>query len=279
MKKLSFVKMHGLGNDFVMVDGIRERISSRSWTERSIELCDRFRGVGADGVILALPSRRADFRMRIFNSDGSEAEMCGNGLRCMVRLLSDRGYLSKRVCSIETAGGMIEASIVSRRKTNFQVRYSVGVPDFTAANVPVRTKQDYFINGRIKIGRRNLTVTCLSIGNPNAVVFVDDFSFDWQGIGSEMERHRMFPRRTNVSFAKVSTRGRVMLKNWERGAGPTHASGTGACATVAAGVMVGLLNRRVEVVCDFGSLMVEWDAASNAMRQTGPADYCFTGVI
>ena len=271
--------MHGLGNDFILIDGISERISTRSWDSRSVELCDRFRGIGADGVILAIPSRRADFRMRIFNSDGPEVEMCGNGLRCMVRLLYDRKRLRKKKCTIETTGGMIEASIVSAGRSNFQVRYCVGVPDFAAANIPVKVRQEYFINGKIKIGRKNYVVTSLSVGNPHTVIFVDDLDFDWREVGAEIECHKMFPNRTNVEFAKVSTRGRVLLKSWERGAGPTHASGTGACAAVAAGVMVGLLKRRVEVVCDFGSLAVEWDSESNVMYQTGPADYCFTGTV
>jgi diaminopimelate epimerase len=279
MMKLPFTKMHGLGNDFIIINGIGEKISARSWDKRSVELCDRSRGIGADGVILALPSKRADFRMRIFNSDGSEAEMCGNGLRCMVRLLYDRKHLRKKKCTIETIGGMIEASIVTAGKSNFQVRYCVGVPDFAALNVPAKVRQEYFINGKIKIGRKNYVVTSLSVGNPHTVVFVDDLSFNWREIGAEIECHKMFPNRTNVEFAKVSTRGRVLLKIWERGAGPTHASGTGACATVAAGVIVGLLKRQAEVVCDFGSLLVEWDSESNVMYQTGPADYCFTGIV
>lgn len=279
MQKLPFTKMHGLGNDFIIIDGIGEKISTRSLAERSVELCDRSRGIGADGVILALPSRRGEFRMRIFNSDGSEAEMCGNGLRCMVRLLFDRKHLVKKKCTIETSGGMIEASIVSAGKSNFQVRYSVGVPEFAASNVPVKVRQEYFINGKIKIGRKNYVVTSLSVGNPHTVVFVDDLNFNWREVGAEIECHKMFPNRTNVEFAKIATRGKVLLKSWERGAGPTHASGTGACAAVAAGVMVGLLERQAEVVCDFGSLSVEWDSENNVMYQTGPADYCFTGTV
>ncbi len=279
MKGLRFTKMHGIGNDFIVFDGIGQKAVSRSWSALSVKLCDRFMGVGGDGVILALPGRRGDFRMRIFNSDGSEAEMCGNGLRCMVRLLFDSGYLKGKQCVIETLGGLIDASIVSSGRSNFLVRYSVGIPDFRAANVPARVDQEYFINGKIRIGRRNFIVTSLSVGNPHTVVFVDSFAFDWQAAGSEIERHKMFPNRTNVEFAKASSRSKVLLRSWERGAGPTHASGTGACATVAAGVMVGLLNREAEVICDLGSLNVEWDTESNVAYQTGPADYCFTGVL
>jgi len=277
MRELAFTKMHGLGNDFIVIDGIEKKISCRLWNKRSIELCDRFRGIGGDGVILALPGRRGDFRMRIFNSDGSEAEMCGNGLRCVVRLVYDKGFLNKKCYKIETIGSTVEAVIVSARKSDFKVRYCVGTPDFRAADVPVKVKEEFFINGKIKIGRRNFVVTSLSVGNPHTVVFVNDLSFDWQEIGAQIEVHKMFPNRTNVEFVKVSRRGRIYLKSWERGAGPTHASGTGACAAVAAGVMVGLLNREVEVVCDYGSLFVEWDSEDNMIYQTGPAEYCFTG--
>lgn len=279
MKKLEFTKMHGLGNDFILFNGIDDRIPIGSWARRALMLCDRFRGIGGDGAILVLPSRRADFRMRMFNPDGTEAEMCGNGLRCMVRLLFDRGHLAGRKVVIETAGGMIEAAVVSSRKTDFRVRYSVGIPDFAVSSVPMKSKQEYFINGKIKIGRRNFVVTSLSVGNPHTVVFVDDLTFDWQSIGAEIERHWLFPRGTNVEFVRVYTRRKVFLKSWERGAGATHASGTGACAAVAAGVMVGLLDREVEVACDFGGLGVEWDSESNAVYQTGPADYCFTGIV
>lgn len=278
MASLEFTKMHGLGNDFIVVDGIGKKIGSLQWSKLTVKLCDRFTGVGGDGLILALPSRRADARMRIFNSDGSEAEMCGNGLRCMIRLIYDRGYLKKKQCSIETMKQNIGAQVVSTSKKNFLVRYSVGMPDFLAERIPMNIDQDYFINGKIKIGRRSYVVTSLSVGNPHTVVFVDDLSFDWETVGSEIEMHPMFPNRTNVEFVMPATKSRILLKSWERGAGPTHASGTGACASVAAGVMVGLLKREVEVVCDLGSLTVEWPQSDGGVYQTGPADYCFTGL-
>lgn len=278
MKELHFTKMHGLGNDFVIIDGIGERVSTRSWDKRAVELCDRPTGVGADGVILALKSRKADFRMRMFNPDGSEAEMCGNGLRCMIRLMFDRGYLKARHCRIETVGGLIDGQVVSKKKSDFQVRFAVGEPDFRSANVPVKVKQEFFINGKIKLGRKNYVVTSLSVGNPHTVMFVDDLDFDWHEIGESLERHSMFPRRTNVEFVKVMTRGIARIKSWERGAGPTHASGTGACAVAAAGVMVGLLKREVEAVYDYGSLLIEWNSDDNKIYQTGPAEYCFEGV-
>jgi len=279
MKNLEFTKMHGLGNDFIVVDGIGKRLSVRDWKSLSMKLCGRFTGVGGDGVIVALPSRKADFRMRIFNSDGSEAEMCGNGLRCMIRLLHDRGYMKKRDCSIETIEQNIAASVVKSLKSDFQVRYCVGEPDFLARNIPVKTAQDYFINGKIKINRRNYVVTSLFVGNPNTVMFVDDLSFDWQSIGAAIEVDPMFPQRTNVEFVKVVSKGQIRMKSWERGAGPTLASGTGACAAVAAGIMVGLLKREVEVMCDLGSLNVNWSQDDGKIYQPGPAEYCFTGKL
>ncbi len=271
--------MHGLGNDFIMIDGIGEKLTARKWGELTAQLCDRNTGIGADGLILVLPGKRGDFRMRIFNSDGSEAEMCGNGLRCMVRLLYDRKYLTKKTCGVEAGNRIVDARIVSSKKSDFQVRYCVGKPDFLAANVPVKVKEEYFINGKIMVGRRNFTVTSLSVGNPNTIVFVDDLDFGWQDVGREMEVHKLFPNRTNVEFVLVATQRRVYVKSWERGAGPTLASGTGACAAVAAGVMVGLLKRQVEVVCELGSLNVEWSSSDDYIYQTGPAKYSFSGTL
>jgi diaminopimelate epimerase len=278
MKGLEFVKMHGIGNDFVVFDGISQRLTGRKWNELSLSICDRYTGVGADGVILVLPSRKADYKMRIFNSDGSEAEMCGNGLRCLVRMLHDRGYLSGRDCEIEAMKSIIGARIVSLRKAEFLVGYNVGRPSFLTSDIPVKSKQKFFVNSKVLIGRKNYVVTSLSIGNPHTVAFVDDIDFDWRFVGMELESHPIFPNRTNVEFVLVSSPKRVLLRSWERGAGPTLASGTGACAAVAAGVMVGLLAREVEVVCELGSLMVEW-GDDGELYQTGPAEYCFTGHI
>jgi diaminopimelate epimerase len=278
MKRLEFVKMHGIGNDFVVFDGISQRLTGRNWNELSLSICDRYTGVGADGVIVVLPSRKADYKMRIFNSDGSEAEMCGNGLRCLVRMLHDRGYLRGRDCEIEAMKSIIGARIISLRKADFLVRYNVGKPSFLTSEVPVKSKQKFFVNSKVMIGRKNYVVTSLSIGNPHTVAFVDDIDFDWQSVGMELESHPIFPNRTNVEFVLVSSPKRILLRSWERGAGPTLASGTGACAAVAAGVMVGLLAREVEVVCELGSLMVEW-GDDDVLYQTGPAEYCFTGHI
>jgi len=279
MKKLGFVKMHGLGNDFIVIDGISSRLPRIDWNRRAIEMCERSTGIGADGLILALPSRRGDFRMRIFNSDGSEAEMCGNGLRCLVRLLWDRKIISKKHAEVETLGGLNSVQVVRSSKAGFSVRFSLGEPDFEAAGIPVKTKQRYFINSKLMIGRRNYVVTSLSIGNPHTVMFVDSVNFDWTEIGPQIENHPIFPHRTNVEFVKVETMGRVVLRSWERGAGPTLASGTGACASVAAGVMVGLLKRVVEVKCDLGSLFVEWSTDDNRLYQTGPAEYSYEGEV
>ncbi len=279
MRKLSFVKMHGLGNDFIIIDGIGEKLAAGKWNDLSIRMCNRNTGIGADGLILALPARRGDFRMRIFNSDGSEAEMCGNGLRCLIRLLHDRKYLVKKTCGIEAGKRIVEARIVSAKKSDFQVRYCVGKPDFHAANIPIKIKEDYFINRKIMVMGRNFVVTSLSVGNPHTVVFVDDLDFDWQEVGQEIEVNKLFPNRTNVEFVLVASQSRVFIKSWERGAGPTLASGTGACAAVAAGVMVGLLKHEVEVVCELGCLNVEWSSNDDYIYQTGPAEYSFYGTF
>jgi len=278
MREIKFTKMHGLGNDFIVIDGLTDEIPRINWAEKAGVLCDRAIGVGADGVILALPGKKLDYRMRIFNSDGSEAEMCGNGFRCMVRLLHDRKLMNGRKCAVETIGGEIEAEVVSSKKSDFAVRYCLGEPIFDAESIPVKSDSRYFINGSLKLKDKKYTLTALSLGNPHAVMFVDDLLFDWEDVGREIENHEMFPNRTNVEFVMPLGPSKVGLQSWERGAGPTYASGTGACAAVAAGVMVGLLERSVEVVCHYGSLMVEWSADDGRIYQTGPAEYSFTGL-
>jgi diaminopimelate epimerase len=278
MKKIEFVKMNGLGNDFILLDSMLGRTPASGWSERSKTLCDRSRGIGADGLILMLPSKKADIRMRIFNSDGSEAEMCGNGLRCLVRLAIDKGYAKGKACTVETTGRVLSAKIISTRRSDFRVSYCLGLPEFKARRVPIKTKQEYFINGKINVLGKNYVATCLSIGNPHTIIFVDDLSFDWRHLGAAVEVSPIFPNRTNVEFVRVESRRRVSLKSWERGAGSTHASGTGAAASVAAGVMVGLLDRRAEVKCDYGSLLVEW-STDGELYQEGPAEYSFHGSI
>jgi len=233
VKELPFVKMHGLGNDFILLDGIAERIPNRSWQKHTVKLCSRSMGVGADGVILVTRGKGDAFRMRIFNSDGSEAEMCGNGLRCVVRLLFDRGYIKGKSCIVDAMTQSIEASIISAKKSDFKIKYCVGIPDFRTEKVPMKVKEKFFINGKIKVGRKNFVVTCLSVGNPHTVVFVDDLDFEWELVGAEIERHKLFPNRTNVEFVKTETGKRTVLKSWERGAGPTHASGRLVPLTIA----------------------------------------------
>lgn len=279
MARFEFTKMHGLGNDFVVFDGISQRIPGTGWPKLAQRICDRNLGIGADGVIFALPSDDADAKMRIINSDGSEAEISGNGLRCMVRMLRDRGHISTDRCRVETGAGIVAAEAGRQEGADFMVRLELKPPVFEAKRVPVTSGKAEFLSEDVDVGNRTYSITALSVGNPHAVVFVDDYEFDWRKTGAKIETHEIFPEKANVEFVVIENPKRIRLKSWERGAGPTHASGTGACAAACAGIKLGRLEPRVEVVCDYGSLFVEWDGGDDALYQSGPSAYVFEGEI
>lgn len=269
--------MHGLGNDFIFLDGIKHALLRLAWDKLAAAICKRQTDVGADGLILMLPSHRADFRMRIFNSDGSEAEMCGNGFRCMIRYLYDMKYTKKRIIEIETLAGIITGKVVKSSKSKFLVRVAMGKPEFDTKKIPIRTSKPEIIESKLKVGRETQIATVVSMGNPHIVVFVDDLKFDWKSLGARMEVHHLFPQRANVEFVHIISRIKVEVRSWERGAGPTMASGTGAAAATAAGIKTGRLNDKVEVKFERGSLFMEYDRKSGQIYKTGPAEYCFEG--
>jgi len=277
MREFEFIKMHGLGNDFILLDGLKNRLPKINYSRMALSICDRMTGVGADGLILIQPSHKHDFRMRIFNSDGSEAEMCGNGFRCMIRYLTDYEYSHNFQIDVETLAGKISGEVVKSTRKEFLVKVVMGCPQFVAEMIPVRSKKKHFINSELKIGNTNHELTAVSIGNPHAVLFVDKFDFDWKSAGKKIECHKVFPEKTNVEFVQILNKKRILVKSWERGAGPTMASGTGATAAVAAGIETGRLNRRVEVKYDLGSLFIEWDKDTNLIFKTGPAENVFSG--
>jgi len=279
MGLVKFTKMHGLGNDFILFDGISDRLISVDWSEVARRVCDRNIGIGADGILLGLPSDTADLGMRIINSDGSEAEISGNGLRCLVRLMHDRKHISSGECRVETGNGIVTAEIGVAGQADGDVRLTLNPPVFEACSVPIKTDKTEFLAEGMRIDGEKYTVTALSVGNPHAVMFVDDFDFDWRSVGAKIETHEMFPEKTNVEFVQILSHDKVRLKSWERGAGPTHASGTGACAAATAGIKLGKLGQQVEVVCDFGSLTVEWSGGSEKLFQTGPTAHVFEGEI
>ncbi|HEQ99852.1 MAG TPA: diaminopimelate epimerase [candidate division Zixibacteria bacterium] len=277
MKELQFTKMHGLGNDFILVDGVVTKLPRLRWSDFAVRICRRSTAVGADGLILILPSRKADFRMRIFNSDGSEAEMCGNGFRCMIRYLRDKCYTSRDSIPVQTLAGRITGEIIKSAKSDYQVKVAMGRPEFRAEKIPVKTSKPEVIGSKLKAGSDSYIVTAVSMGNPHVVLFMDSLKIDWRSLGAKLEHHHLFPERANVEFVRIINRRKIEMISWERGAGPTMASGTGACAAVAAGIRTGQLDYKVGVDFKLGSLIVEYNKNEDMIYKTGPAEYCFSG--
>ena len=278
MREFKFIKMHGLGNDFVYLDGLDENLPRIDLHKLALSICNRQTGVGADGLILILPSRTCDFRMRIFNADGGEAEMCGNGFRGLIRYLHDRGYTKKRTIQVETLAGTISGEIVRSRKKEPLVKVAMGIPEFRCNKIDVDTTHKEIIERKIRIKSQDYTITVVSMGNPHAVLFVPDFKFDWQTAGRDIENYKLFPKRTNVEFVQILNRRKIIVHSWERGVGPTMASGTGASAAVSSGIRCGYLDDSVEVFYDLGSMIIEWKNRERDLYKTGPAEYSFTGI-
>jgi len=271
--KIQFTKMHGLGNDFLVIDGRKFKIPNLKKTARF--LCDRRFGVGADQILLLGSSRKADFQMEIYNADGSQVEMCGNGLRCLAKFVSDQKFSKKREISIETPAGIQKVKILSRNR--FEV--DMGEPILKGMQIPVRLS-GRVINRLIRVDGREIRATCVSMGNPHCVVFVDNpATYPVEKIGPMIEKQNLFPKRTNVEFVKVHSESEIEMRVWERGAGETLACGSGACAGVVASVLNGLTGRKVEVKLPGGLLQIEWDRESNHVLMVGPAETVFTGEI
>jgi diaminopimelate epimerase len=276
MKKIKFFKYHALGNDFLIIDRIGNAYRSLDFTELAKGICSRRFGVGADGILVLSRSRRLDCRMDIFNRDGSWAEKSANGLRIMAAYYRST-YSSKKVIQIETESDDAETKIISGGKDKSLIRVCLGKPRFGTKDVPIKTRSRYHINLPTRIGQHEYTLTAVSVGNPHAVIFVDNFNFDWELLGSAIENSSRFPNRTNVEFAKIRTRSKIILNEWERGAGATGSCGTGAAAAVAAGVVCGFLNRTVEVEFANGSMKLEWKAKNDLLYLTGPVEYVGRG--
>ncbi len=283
---LKFVKMHGLGNDYAVIDlfdgGNRKAFEKiRDLKSFAKKICDRHFGIGADGILLALPSKRKGYDgvMRIINADGSEAEMCGNGIRCIAKLIVDRGYSNSRELKIETISGI--KKIVA---TAGMFRVDMGEPRLLRKEIPMNgSAAATVVNEPLQLKYRQIRITAVSMGNPHAVVFAGDANididaFDIEEIGKEIENHRVFPRRTNVEFVNVLNNGEIELRVWERGVGETLACGTGSCASVVACALNQKTGKKVKVHLTGGDLTVEW-AKDNHVYMTGPAAYLFSGTI
>lgn len=273
---LTFRKYHGLGNDFILIDNRGDRQPYLT-SETAQRWCDRHFGIGADGVIFALPGQDGtDYTMRIFNSDGSEPEMCGNGIRCLARFLADLEGVTEKTYKIQTLAGVITPQLLA----DGQVRVDMGEPQLLAKTIPttLAPPEEKVINQPLQVGEKTWSVTCVSMGNPHCLTFVDDVdAIPLPEIGPLFEHHPHFPQRTNTEFIQVIAPDRLKMRVWERGAGITLACGTGACATVVAAVLTGKGDRRCTVELPGGNLLIEWSANDNRLYMTGPAQFVFAG--
>ena len=287
-KMFKFVKMHGLGNDYVVIDlfngankKLFDELSESELKSFAKRVCDRHFGIGADGILLALPSknRKYDGVMRIVNADGSEAEMCGNGIRCIAKLIIENGYSKNKELKVETISGI--KRIVAAAG---MFRVDMGEPHLLRKEIPMNgSAAAKAVNEPLQLKYKQIKVTAVSMGNPHAVLFVDGDGFDLDNfdieeMGKEIEHHPAFPKRTNVEFVQVLGNGEMRLRVWERGVGETLACGTGSCASVVASVLNEKTSRKVKVHLLGGDLLVEW-AKNNHVYLTGPAEYVFSGTI
>ncbi|HNV34575.1 MAG TPA: diaminopimelate epimerase [Bacillota bacterium] len=275
---MEFYKMHGLGNDFVFTmsgAGGLERLQGMAK-----KVCDRNFGVGADGLIVLVPSEKADFRMVIFNSDGSEAEMCGNAIRCAAVLWAQKNPGAMEPFAIETLKGIQLARITDRTGKDWKVAVDMGEPALAPSDIPVEAEGDSVVDMAFTAGGEELEVTCVSMGNPHAVAFVDRTGRDiMMRLGPLMEKHPAFPRKTNVEFAQVLGDGGIRVFVWERGVGPTLACGSGACAVAVAAAVSGRAGRRSRIDLPGGSLDIEWSKDDGHVIMTGPASFVFKGKL
>jgi len=277
---MKFTKYHGLGNDFILIDNLSSPQPLLS-PDDAVKLCDRHFGIGADAVIFALPSDNSnDYSMRIFNSDGSEPEMCGNGIRCFAQFITELEGIERvgKTYSINTLAGVISPTI----QGHGQVKVDMGEPQLLAQQIPttLAEKDEKVINKLLVVNNQEYFVSCVSMGNPHCLVFVDNIdSIDLSSIGSLFEYHSCFPQKTNTEFIQVINPHYLKMKVWERGAGITLACGTGACATVVAGVLNNKCERKTTVELPGGCLDIEWCEQDNHVYMTGPATKVFVGEV
>lgn len=281
---MRFTKMQGLGNDYVYVNCLKERIENPSETARAVS--DRHFGIGSDGLILIRPSEAADFEMEMYNADGSGGEMCGNGIRCVAKYVYDNGLTDKTSISVETLGGIKYLDLTVENGKVALVRVDMGIPELRAEAIPILCETGEEENGR-KVIREPIVVdgmeyqmTGVSMGNPHAVFFLEDVKgLDIEKIGPKFENHERFPKRINTEFVRVIDRETIEMRVWERGSGETLACGTGACAAAVAAILNGLAERRVTVRLLGGDLLIEWEEETGKVYMTGPAVTVFEGEI
>lgn len=275
---MEFTKMHGLGNDYVYVNCFRETIDFPS--EFAKKISDRHFGIGADGLVLIGPSQTADFKMEMYNADGSAAKMCGNGIRCVGKYVYDYGLTGKTEITVETGSGVKSLCLYIRNKMVEAVCVDMGTPRYNAHSIPILSEKDMVIQEPIEILGKEYRMTGISMGNPHAVIYVKDvWNFPVTEAGPAFEMHPRFPERINTEFCKVRDRGNIDMRVWERGSGETYACGTGACAALVSSVLNDLTDEEVTVTLLGGELNVRWDRSVNHVYMTGPAVRVFDGVL
>lgn len=277
---MKFTKMHGLGNDYIYVNCLKEKVENPSAAARFVS--DRHFGIGSDGLILINPSDKADFEMEMYNTDGSRSEMCGNGIRCVAKYVYDYGLTDKTSISVETLGGIKYLDLTVKNGKTELVKVDMGKPELAAEKIPIETDDPLgkVINEPVEVNGVTYRMTGVSMGNPHAVVFVEDVKgLEIEKIGPWFENHKRFPRRVNTEFVRVLDRKTVEMRVWERGAGETMACGTGACAVTAACILNGLTENQVTVKLLGGDLQIEWDREADRIYMTGPATVVFDGEI
>lgn len=279
---MKFTKMHGCGNDYIYIDGAAEKISQEEKPDFVRRMSDRHFGIGGDGVIFINPSAEADFEMEMYNADGSRAEMCGNGIRCVAKFVYDKGLTDKTDISVISCGKIKYLHLFLKDNRVETVRVNMGAPELRPEKIPVIAGDgmERIVEEPITVQGMEYKMTCVSMGNPHAVVFVEDvMGLDIEKIGPFFENHERFPKRTNTEFVKVLDRQTVQMRVWERGTGETLACGTGCCATVVSCILNGLTDDTVTVKLLGGELEITWDREANLVYMTGPASAVFEGEI
>lgn len=275
---MKFTKMHGTGNDYIYINCFEETIVEP--VPLAVELSDRHFGVGADGIILICPSDEADFKMRMFNADGSEGKMCGNGIRCIGKYVYERHLTDKTEIMVETLSGIKKLQLQIENGVVKTVRVDMGEPVIHAADIPVLSESPEFINQPVTAGDLTYMMTCVSMGNPHGVIFVDDTAaLDLPRIGPPLENHPIFPERANIEFVQRIDDKTLKMRVWERGSGETLACGTGACAALVASVLNNKSRRRAKLLLSGGELHIDWNEINNHVYLSGSAEFVFDGEI
>ncbi|MDR1682418.1 MAG: diaminopimelate epimerase [Candidatus Symbiothrix sp.] len=275
---MKFTKMHGAGNDYVYVDGFRETVANPK--QLAIRVSDRHKGIGSDGLVLILPSETCDFQMRMFNADGSEAQMCGNASRCVAKYVYDNGLTQKTTITLETKAGVKILELFPVNGKIEKVKVDMGEPVLSTKCIPVIWNNEKLIDETIDFQPEKLALTAVSMGNPHVVIFMDNIAgLEIEKIGRKIEIHSMFPEKTNVEFVEIINPSLAKMRVWERGSGETQACGTGACASLVAAVLNHLLERKAVIQLLGGDLELEWNAETNHVLMTGPAVTVFEGEI